>query len=92
MEPVGLTFKHEGWDKYTGKPKQGELMVIHRCQTCGKISINRLAADDESKIVLNVHENSLKKKNQMGEELKSQNIRLLEEGDETEIKRQLFGG
>src|SRR3990167_4544967 len=30
MKPVGLTLKQAGIDKY-GKPRQGELMVIHHC-------------------------------------------------------------
>lgn len=45
MEPIGLTSKKSGLDKW-GKTKEGEWMLIHRCQKCGKISLNRLAADD----------------------------------------------
>ncbi|MBM3205666.1 RNHCP domain-containing protein, partial [Candidatus Shapirobacteria bacterium] len=59
MEPIGLTFKNEGFDKY-GQRKQGELMVIHLCQDCGHLSINRLAADDKPETVLKIFEASLK--------------------------------
>jgi hypothetical protein len=45
MRPVGLTEKRVH-KKYG--PQRGELMLIHQCQACGKISINRIAADDDA--------------------------------------------
>ncbi len=39
MQLIGLTFKHEGVDKY-GKVRQGELMIVHECTGCKKFSIN----------------------------------------------------
>lgn len=90
MEPIGLTFKHEGWDKW-GKLKQGELMLIHRCNICGKISINRIAADDEPQAILAVFRHSGKIDKRIKELLSKSNIKLLGEEDETEIKNQLFG-
>ena len=45
MKSIGLTFEHEGMGKY-GKLWQGELMLIHECTGCVKISINRIATDD----------------------------------------------
>ena len=44
MQPIGLTIKPSR-NKYGGL-SVGELMLIHRCSQCGKLSINRLAADD----------------------------------------------
>ena len=44
MVALGLTFKKVS-KRYPGEG-QGELMIIHRCTGCGKISINRIAADD----------------------------------------------
>lgn len=44
MQPVGLTLKKSA-RKYS-RPNQGELMLIHRCLDCGRLSINRIAADD----------------------------------------------
>jgi len=46
-EPAGLTFKDEGTDKY-GKKIQGEIMIRHRCQACGKETKNRIAGDDDA--------------------------------------------
>lgn len=51
MEPVGLTFKEEGVDKYS-KKRQGEIMIVHKCMNCGKINRNRIAGDDDSKTIL----------------------------------------
>ena len=44
MEPLGLTLKKGG----------GELMLVHRCCGCGKISKNRVAGDDNSVAILNL--------------------------------------
>jgi hypothetical protein len=44
MEPIGLTLKKTR--KKYGELELGELMIIHHCVDCGKISINRIAADD----------------------------------------------
>lgn len=90
MEPIGLTFKKEGKDKY-GREKQGELMLIHRCLKCGKISINRLAADDNEEAILSVFQKSQNLNLQEQEVLFSQGIQLLTAKDEQEIKKQLFG-
>lgn len=41
MEPKGLRFKHDG-----------ELMIVHQCLSCGKISNNRIAGDDIPEIII----------------------------------------
>jgi hypothetical protein len=89
MIPIGLTFKKEGINKYTGKPKQGELMVIHQCIKCKNISINRLAGDDQSKAVMKVFKSSLNMSESLRKQLKREGIDILTEKDEEEIKRQL---
>ena len=37
---------HDGRLKTVGVKKNGEWAVVHRCRQCGKISANRIAADD----------------------------------------------
>lgn len=135
MEPLGLTFKHEGFDKYgilpahgmrrsasggtdavplpasssfvnwrkgrgfrrrvnKGKPKQGEIMIIHQCVLCGKISINRIAGDDDPKTILSVFDNSTKGNSQLKKiktKLLEIDIRPLEKTDLKEVKTQLYG-
>ncbi len=48
MVAVGLTFKRIA-KKYAGR---GELMLVHRCEACGRVSINRIAADDDEERIL----------------------------------------
>ena len=91
MAPIGLTFKHEGWDKYTKLPKQGELMLIHQCGGCAKFSINRIAADDNPQIILSVFEESKSIASEIRSQLEKENIKLLTEKDKEELNSQLFG-
>lgn len=60
MEPIGLAFKDEGLDKY-GKKRQGEIMIVHKCQKCGKENKNRIAGDDDPKAILEICEEKDKK-------------------------------
>lgn len=92
MEPVGLTFKQEGFDKY-GRPRRGELMVIHRCtnRDCGKISINRIAADDNPAIILNVFYASQTIDDDLKHDISNFGIRLLTKNDKKDIEIHLFG-
>lgn len=89
MKPIGLTFKHEGLDKY-GKKKQGELMLIHEC-CCGKISINRIAGNDNPDVILKVLKTSESLSQEIKNELKRSGINLLTNADIDKIKTQLFG-
>lgn len=90
MEPVGLTFKKEGFDKW-GKEKQGEIMIIHRCLGYQKISINRIAGDDDADIILKIFKNSHKLNPEIKNELEKSGINLLTEDDKTEILKQIYG-
>ena len=51
MHPIALTTKHNR-NKYSSGP--GELMLVHLCAVCGDISINRIAADDNSDTLLEI--------------------------------------
>lgn len=87
MEPLGLTLKNS--NEGAGK---GEIMLIHECTVCGKVNINRIAADDDPKTILKVFENSLLPDIQsISGKLSQQNIKLLSKTDTTEVTTQLFG-
>lgn len=92
MKPIGLTFKYEGTDKY-GKPRQGELMLIHRCtkKDCGKISINRIAGDDNPEAIIDVFQKCQALSPELKEKLEKQGIDLLTRSDEEQIRIQLYG-
>lgn len=90
MAPIALTFKREGTNKYRYE-KQGEIMLVHQCQKCDLIRINRLAGDDDSRMVLALLKDSKNLNQKNKNELNRQEITLLGEKDEREIKKQLFG-
>ena len=90
MEPIGLTFKKEGVSKY-GKHRQGEIMIIHQCEKDGKISLNRIAGDDDPKMILQLLPKSQNIELTQNEALLKQSIIVLDKSNETEINRQLFG-
>lgn len=90
MGPIGLTFKHEGLDKW-GKQRQGELMIIHQCISLDKISINRVAADDNQEKILEIFENSKNLDEEMKNQIKNLSIGLLTDENKQEINTQLSG-
>ena len=85
MEPIGLTFKHTGYNKI------GEIMIIHLCSMCQKISINRIARDDLECKLLDVFHYSLRLSPKLRVRLLKNSIRLLDEQDRRELLIQLFG-
>lgn len=90
MKPIGLTLKHEGVDKY-GRTKRGEVMIVHRCEACGEISINRMAADDEEGEILRMFSVSVSMSDDERKKYSDEGIRILGEGDKDEVYIQLFG-
>lgn len=92
MKPIGLTFKHEGKDKY-GNTRQGELMLVHQClgKDCDEISINRIAADDDSQAIIDVFDSSLIIDQAIIDQLFASDVDLLQEKDRLAINTQLFG-
>lgn len=53
MQPVGLALKATR-NKYN-EEGSGELMLVHQCIECGKVSLNRIAADDISENLLLIY-------------------------------------
>lgn len=90
MKPVGLTFKKEGKDKY-GNIKRGEIMLIHECLGCGKISINRIAGDDKSEKILEIFKKSQALSQRKKNRLKETDISLISSKNRKEVFLQLFG-
>lgn len=85
MEPIGLTFKHEGYGKV------GEIMLIHLCSVCQKISINRVARDDPEYKILQIFNEPFGLPEAIKTRLAKNKIYLLNEADKQELSIQLFG-
>jgi hypothetical protein len=89
MQPIGLTVKRRQ-NKYSGE-MVGELMLIHRCNDCGKLSINRIAADDEVERLMALYQESLTLDMDTWEQLDAIGIHLLKVDDATLVVTQLLG-
>jgi hypothetical protein len=89
MEPIGLTVKQR--QKKYASGRTGELMLIHRCSECGKLSINRIAADDLSECLLDIFYMSFGLDVSTQQHLNTCGIRLLMEEDHKLVITQLHG-
>jgi len=89
MQPIGLTLKQT--HKRYGNALQGELMLIHRCKGCGKISINRIAADDDAARIYELFETSTHHEDQWKSDLENRGIHVLGQADLTAVYSRLFG-
>jgi hypothetical protein len=88
MRPVALTLK-KTVKKY-GIENTGEIMLVHQCEGCGKLSINRIAADDSTEVLMNVFERSINLS--LLEPLFDQDdIHILTPNDRPVLRTQLIG-
>ena len=88
MEPVGLTCKRV-MNKYGSQ--YGELMLIHLCLDCGKVSINRIARDDDAELIFGYFQNSLEMQPELSDRLKAQEIFILGKAETEFVIERLFG-
>ena len=89
MRPVGLTLKRTR-NKYA-RAESGELMLIHQCLGCGRLSINRIAADDHSEGLLAVFNSSGELTPELQSQIAAQDIRLLGVNDLNIVLTRLYG-
>ena len=89
MKPIGLTMK-QGRNKYQREPR-GELMLVHECTECKALSINRIAADDDSGTVITVFQESLRLEQQIHTLCQEHGIVMLKEADTKIVHIQLYG-
>jgi len=85
MQPVGLTFRIES------RGRRGEIMLIHACSGCPKISINRIAADDLDTEIVGVFNASQMMSEPLRRKTLGQGIVPALRSDTREIQRQLYG-
>jgi ribosome biogenesis GTPase len=90
MKPMGLCFKKTS-KKYSLSNIIGELMLVHQCLDCGSISINRIAADDDPELLMQVYSLSLSLDPRTKNVCFQKKIDLLEEKQESMISDRLFG-
>jgi DNA-directed RNA polymerase subunit RPC12/RpoP len=89
MRPLGLTFKRA--HKKYGRVGVGELMLVHICTDCGRVSLNRIAADDDVYCLLETFERSLGLDLPTQSGLAQSGIHLLNVMDASFVRLALFG-
>ena len=89
MKPIGLTMKM-GRNKYQPVAR-GELMLIHQCMECNTLSINRIAADDDSDKVMMVYRESLSLRHSFHALCQEHGIIMLKPEDIEVVYTQLYG-
>ena len=65
-------------------------MLIHECMECGSLSINRIAADDDSESILEVFNTSLQNSDQIRTRSEEDGIIMLDTEDGELVRSQLF--
>jgi hypothetical protein len=88
MRPIGLSWKHTR-NKYGSSP--GELMIIHYCQGCGSFSINRIAADDDTDLIMNLFYATIELKSDLRLLLVKASILPLDKDQYLKMKACLYG-
>lgn len=88
MKPIGLTMK-KGRNKY--RASRGELMLVHECTDCKTLSINRIAADDDSETVIAVFQESLRLSHQVYALCQQNGIAILHAEHIEIVRSQLYG-
>lgn len=89
MKPAGLTLKRT--NKKYGGGNQGELMLIHLCTECERVSINRIAADDVASAIYTVYTQSLDLSPGIRARLRGSGVQPLAAGDDWLVRARLFG-
>lgn len=89
MQPVGLSRK-PGRNKYASR-QSGELLLVHLCSECGRVSLNRLAADDDPANVEAVFHAASHLDLEMRARLAIAQVRLLDESNLASVRAQLYG-
>lgn len=92
MEPIALTFKGEGSDRYSEEGRRvGELMLVHECVADGTLRVNRIASDDNTDQLLYVFQHCLDLAAPLLGRLATECINVASLADMPEVQSQLFG-
>ena len=89
MQPVGLALKRT--PKRYAAYEAGELLIIHHCTGCGRLSLNRLAADDLPEQAQEVFYDSWRMAPFLRRQLVEQGITALQAADRELVESRLLG-
>ena len=89
MRPVGLALKNSR-NKYA-RIGSGELMLVHFCTDCERISINRIASDDIPQAIVEVFEASQMEPLKLKQRIMTDGVNLLGNESLQIVCQQLYG-
>lgn len=90
MKPITLAFKDYKVNPFTGRGN-GELMIVHQCLRCGKLSPNRIAGDDNEYQIISILKESCGLKEGIINRLQNLGLELIPMENREEILISLFG-
>lgn len=92
MDPIALSFKKVKVNKYKKEEKGlGEIMLVHHCIKCGKVSLNRIAGDDATKELENVFNKSQKISAGLIDRIKENKIEIIKKSQKKLLESCLYG-
>jgi hypothetical protein len=90
MQPIGLTLKSGKVNRYA-RENSGEIMLVHYCLSCGRISCNRIAGDDNAYSIIDLLNEPIALDSTWMREIEVNQISLLTSADKQMVLRALFG-
>jgi len=90
MQPIGLTLKPGKVNRYA-RENSGEIMLVHCCLSCGRISCNRIAGDDNAYAIIDLLNEPIALESTWMREIGTNQISLLTSADKQMVLRALFG-
>lgn len=88
MRAIGLAWK-KSRNKYGSA--NGEIMIIHVCEGCNGLSINRVAADDDHQKLENLFRSTIWMEKSRKQFLRDSGIQLMEDEHQEEFEKCIFG-
>lgn len=90
MKPIAIAFKNYEVNPFTGRGN-GELMIIHECVSCGRISPNRIAGDDNEYQVLSILDDSFNLDTNFMSKIRNLRINIITSENKEDVLISLFG-
>lgn len=90
MQPWAIAFKNYKINPFTNRGS-GELMVIHQCLNCGKLSPNRIAGDDNVYQIIKILKESLNLEGVMANRLRNLGLNIITKDNKEEALIFLLG-
>ncbi len=90
MKPVALAFKDYKVNPYT-KKGSGEVMIVHLCSICSKLSPNRVAGDDNGDQLVNIINESINAETELLDQIQRLAIDVITPKNKDEALVALFG-